>query len=108
MSTIELAGKTYEVDEEGFLLPEEFGRWTEEFAQAYASSEGIDGPLTDEHWKIIYYLQSYFKKFGTAPMVRKLCKDNGLTMKQLYDLFPTGPAKGACKLAGLPAPTGCV
>jgi tRNA 2-thiouridine synthesizing protein E len=106
MPQIELAGKTYEVDEDGFL--QELDKWNEEFAAAYAQSEGIDGPLTEEHWKIINYLRSYFKQFGIAPMIRKLCKDNGIDLKKLYELFPTGPAKGACKLAGLSKPTGCV
>jgi TusE/DsrC/DsvC family sulfur relay protein len=106
MSTIELAGKTYEVDEDGFL--QEPDKWNEEFARAYASTEGIEGPLTEEHLKIINYLRNYFQKFGMAPMIRKLCKDNAIDMKKLNELFPTGPAKGACKLAGLSKPTGCV
>jgi len=83
-------------------------KWSEEFAQAYAYTEGIEGTLTEEQWKIIHYLRDYFQKFGIAPMVRKVCKDNGIDMKKLYELFPTGPAKGACKLAGLSKPTGCV
>ena len=106
MPTIERDGKTYEVDEDGFL--QELDKWSKEFAQAYASTEDIEGTLTEEHWKMIYYLRDYFKQFGIAPMVRKVCKDNGIDMKKLYELFPTGPAKGACKLAGLSKPTGCV
>jgi TusE/DsrC/DsvC family sulfur relay protein len=106
MPTIELSGKTYEVDEDGFL--QELDKWSEEFAQAYASSEGIEGPMTEEHWSMIHYLRDYFKQFGIAPMVRKVLKDNKMDMKKLYELFPTGPAKGACKLAGLSKPTGCV
>ena len=106
MPQIELAGKKYEVDEDGFL--QELEAWNEDFAQAYAKEEGIEGQLTEEHWKIINYLRNYFKQFGIAPMIRKVCKDNGIDMKRLYELFPTGPAKGACKLAGLSKPTGCV
>ena len=106
MPIIELCGKPYEVDEDGFL--QGLDKWSEEFAQAYASSEGIEGPLTEEHWKLIHYLRNYFKQFGIAPMIRKVCKDNGMDLKKLYELFPTGPAKGACKLAGLSKPTGCV
>jgi len=106
MPQIELAGKIYEVDEDGFL--QELDKWTEEFAQAYAHTEEIEGTLTEEHWKLINYLRDYFQKFGIAPMVRKVCKDNAMDMKKLYELFPTGPAKGACKLAGLSKPTGCV
>ncbi len=106
MPTIELAGKTYEVDEDGFL--QELDKWTEEFAQAYAANENIEGPLTEDHWKVINYLREYYKQYGIAPMIRKICKDTGYDMKRLYELFPTGPAKGSCKLAGLSKPTGCV
>ncbi len=106
MPSIELAGRTYEIDEDGFL--QELDKWSREFAQAYAKSEGIEGELTEEHWKIINYLRDYFHEFGIAPMIRKLCKTNGIDSKRLYELFPTGPAKGACKLAGLSKPTGCV
>jgi dissimilatory sulfite reductase related protein len=106
MPTIELAGKTYELDEDGFLL--ELEKWNKEFAQAYANREGIEGPLTDDHWKVIHYLRNYYQLYNVAPMIRKLCKDNGIDMKKLNELFPTGPAKGACKLAGLAKPTGCV
>jgi dissimilatory sulfite reductase related protein len=106
MAKIELAGKEYEVDEDGFL--QELDKWSEEFAQAYASAEDIEGELTEEHWKVINYLRNYYQQFGIAPMIRKICKDLGIDMKKLYELFPTGPAKGACKLAGLAKPTGCV
>lgn len=108
MDTIELAGKTYQVDDEGFLSPDDFGEWKEEFAQAYANSEGIEGPLTEDHWKIIYYLRDYYQKLGIAPMVKKLCKDNGVDMKRFSALFTASPVKEACKLSGLPKPTGCV
>ncbi len=106
MPIIELAGKAYEVDEDGFL--QELDKWNEDFVSNYAKLEGIEGDLTEEHWKIINYLRDYYQKFGIAPMVRKVLKDNGIDMKRLYELFPTGPAKGACKLAGLAKPTGCV
>jgi TusE/DsrC/DsvC family sulfur relay protein len=106
MPTITLAGKAYEVDEDGFL--QELDKWNSDFAQAYAQEEGIEGTLTDEHWKVINYLRDYFQKFGIAPMIRKLCKDTGFDLKKIYTLFPSGPAKGACKLAGLSKPTGCV
>jgi tRNA 2-thiouridine synthesizing protein E len=76
-------------------------------AQGLASQEGI-GELTEDHWKVIRYLNSYYKEFGTAPMIRKVTKETGFDLKTIYKLFPTGPAKGACKLAGLPKPTGCV
>ncbi len=106
MPAITLNGKTYEVDEDGFL--QELDKWSEEFAQEYAKEEGIEGALTDEHWKMIKYLRDYYQQFGIAPMVRKLCKETGFDLKKVYELFPSGPAKGACKLAGLAKPTGCV
>ena len=105
MPTVNLAGKDIEVDEDGFVQnPED---WDEEIAAAMAVDEGIS-ELTDEHWKMINYLRDYYLKFGIAPMIRKLCKDTGFKLKYVYELFPSGPAKGACKLAGLPKPTGCV
>ncbi len=106
MPATELVGKNFEVDEDGFL--KESDKWEEQFAQAYASEEGIKGPLTEEHWKVIHYLRNYYRQFGIAPMIRKLCKETGFDLKKIYQLFPSGPAKGACKLAGLPKPTGCV
>jgi tRNA 2-thiouridine synthesizing protein E len=94
-----------EVDEDGFMAnPDE---WNERVALALASTEGIT-ELTADHWKVINYLRDYYKQYGIAPMIRKLCKETGFTLKQIYDLFPSGPAKGACKVAGLAKPTGCV
>jgi tRNA 2-thiouridine synthesizing protein E len=94
-----------EVDEDGFIVDP--NQWNEDVAKALASTEGID-ELTDEHWSVMNYLRDYYQKFGVAPMIRKLCKETGFPLKKIYDLFPSGPAKGACKLAGLPKPTGCV
>jgi dissimilatory sulfite reductase related protein len=56
----------------------------------------------------VNYLRDYYMKFGVAPMIRKVCKDNNMKLTEIYALFPSGPAKGACKVAGLPKPTGCV
>ena len=100
-----IAGKQVEIDEDGFLVnPED---WNEDVVKAFAALEDVS-ELTEDHWKLIDYLRNYYKQFGIAPMIRKMCKDTGFTLKQIYDLFPSGPAKGACKLAGLPKPTGCV
>ena len=68
----------------------------------------VTGELTEEHWNVINYLREYFLKNQIAPMIRRLCKETGCNIKRIYELFPSGPAKGACKLAGLPKPTGCV
>jgi TusE/DsrC/DsvC family sulfur relay protein len=94
-----------EVDEDGFMaVPED---WNEAVAAAISTTEGVEA-LTEEHWKVVNYLREYFLKFGVAPMIRKLCKETGFKLNKIYELFPSGPAKGACKVAGLPKPTGCV
>jgi len=100
-----IEGRTYEVDEDGFLQEPE--RWNEGVAKDFASTEAVT-ELTEGHWKIINYIRGYYLEFGIAPMIRKLCKETGYKLKEIYELFPSGPAKGACKLAGLPKPTGCV
>ena len=105
MPTLELNGHSYIVDEDGFL--EDPSIWNEEVAKDFAGTEGV-AELTEEHWKLINYLRNYYLQFGIAPMVRKLCKETALPLNRIYELFPSGPAKGACKLAGLPKPTGCV
>ena len=81
--------------------------WNEDVAMALASGEGLD-ELTDQHWKLMTYIRQYHAEYGVAPMVRKLCKETGFKLKEIYGLFPSGPAQGACKVAGLEKPTGCV
>jgi len=93
------------VDEDGFM--QEPDKWDDKVAYALATTENV-ADLTEDHWKVVNYLRDYYKEFGIAPMIRKLCKKTGFTLKEIYDLFPSGPAKGACKVAGLPKPTGCV
>ena len=105
MPVYEVEGRTYDVDEDGFL--QEPDKWNEDVARDFARTEGI-GELTDGHWKVINYIRGYFLQYGIAPMVRKVCKESGYKLNEVYQLFPSGPAKGACKLAGLPKPTGCV
>jgi dissimilatory sulfite reductase related protein len=105
MLKYEVNGRTYTVDEDGFLQEPEI--WDDAVARDFALTEGLED-LTDGHWKVIRYLRNYYLEFGIAPMVRKLSKETGFKLKEIYDLFPSGPAKGACKLAGLPRPTGCV
>ena len=105
MSTVEVKGKKIELDEDGFL--ENPDDWSNDMVEYFAAQEDVSS-LTENHWNVINYLRDYFQKFGVAPMVRKLCKDTGFSLKEIYEMFPSGPAKGACKLAGLPKPTGCV
>lgn len=105
MPIFEVNGKSYEVDEDGFL--EDPSVWTQDVANDFSGGEGVE-ELTEDHWKVINYLRDYYMQFGIAPMIRKLCKETGFKLNKIYELFPSGPAKGACKLAGLPKPTGCV
>ncbi len=105
MPDFEYNGKSVEVDEDGFI--QEPDQWNEELAKALAGTEGVTD-MSEEHWKLVNYLRDYYHQFGIAPMVRKLCKETGIPLKRVYELYPSGPAKGACKVAGLPKPTGCV
>ena len=111
MATIDVAGKTIEVDEEGYLMNRD--DWDEEIATAMAKIDDCD--LSDAHWGVINFLREYYEEYQIAPAVRVLTKAIGKKLgadkgnsKYLYELFPYGPAKQACKYAGLPKPTGCV
>jgi dissimilatory sulfite reductase related protein len=105
MATVTLGGKAIEIDEDGFI--QDPNAWDKAVAEDLAKTEGVTA-MGEEHWKLVNYLRDYYMKFQIAPMVRKLCKETGLDLKKVYELFPSGPAKGACKVAGLPKPTGCV
>jgi TusE/DsrC/DsvC family sulfur relay protein len=106
MATIEHNGSSYNVDEDGFLA-NGMDEWDNNWVDYVKGVEGI-GEMTDEHMKVVTTLQEYYKKNGIAPMVRILSKTTGFPLKRIYELFPSGPGKGACKMAGLPKPTGCV
>ena len=105
MPLFELGSVKVEVDEDGFI--QEMDQWNEEVAKALATTEGV-AEMSEKHWKVVNYLRDYYQKFGIAPMIRKLCKETGFSLKEIYELYPSGPAKGACKVAGLAKPTGCV
>ena len=105
MSMVELGGKQVEVDEDGFIQDPE--NWDEAVAASLAKTEGVE-ELGENHWKLVNYLRDYYMEYSMAPMIRKLCKQTGFSLKEVYEMFPSGPAKGACKVAGLPKPTGCV
>ncbi|MFQ5815227.1 MAG: TusE/DsrC/DsvC family sulfur relay protein [Candidatus Hydrothermarchaeaceae archaeon] len=105
MSEVEFKGVKLELDEDGFIQDPE--KWNEEVAEFLAKGEGIE-QLTEEHWKVIKYLREYYQQYQIAPMIRQLVKATNFELKYIYQLFPAGPAKGACKVAGLPKPTGCV
>jgi tRNA 2-thiouridine synthesizing protein E len=108
---IEVSGKTLETDEEGYLV--NLADWSEEVANQIAKSENVE--MTPNHWEVVNFLREYYNEFQIAPAVRVLTKAIGKKLgadkgnsKYLYELFPYGPAKQACKIAGLPKPTGCV
>jgi len=105
MPTVTHGSVSVEVDADGFMQAP--GAWSREVAAALASTEGV-ASLTEEHWRVVNYLRNYYLEFGVAPMVRRLCKETGCNLQRIFELFPSGPAKGACKVAGLPKPTGCV
>ncbi|MBF0293438.1 MAG: TusE/DsrC/DsvC family sulfur relay protein [Nitrospinae bacterium] len=109
--SFELNGVTYETDEDGYLV--NLDQWNKEVGEYLAKSETLS--MTDAHWEVINFLREYYDEYKIAPMIRILTKaiakklgpDKGNT-KYLYELYPGGPAKQACKIAGLPKPTGCV
>ncbi len=105
MPKTELGGVELEVDEDGFI--QEPDKWNKSIAEDLAKTEEAY-PMSEDHWKVVNYLREYYLEFGIAPPVRMLCKTTGFDQKTIYQLFPSGPAKGACKIAGLAKPTGCV
>lgn len=102
--TVILGGKEIEVDEDGFIQQPDL--WDETVAKDLATQDGI-AEMTDAHWAVVNYIRNYWLKFEIAPLIRRLCKETDLDIDTIYDLFPNGPADGACKIAGLPTPTGC-
>jgi tRNA 2-thiouridine synthesizing protein E len=100
-----LAGMTVDVNEEGFFLRPD--QWTEAMVPGLAREEGI-ADLTDRHWQVIRFMRRQFQENGTGPTVRVLGKTSGVSIKELYQLFPKGPAKVAARIAGIPKPRGCI
>jgi tRNA 2-thiouridine synthesizing protein E len=108
---IEVNGTTYETDEEGYLV--NLAEWNEDIGKAIAVTENVE--MSPSHWEVVNFLRDYYNEYQIAPAVRVLTKAIGKQLgpekgnsKYLYELFPYGPAKQACKIAGLPKPTGCV
>ena len=111
MGTISVGEKNFETDEEGYLV--NLGDWTEDIANHIAKTENIE--MSPNHWEVVNFLRKYYEEYQIAPAVRVLTKAIGKSLgaekgnsQYLYELFPYGPAKQACKIAGLPKPTGCV
>jgi tRNA 2-thiouridine synthesizing protein E len=105
MPTASYAGTEVTVNDEGFFADP--GQWTEAMAPEIAGREGIT-ELTDRHWQVIKFMRHEYDAKGTGPTVRVLGKTSGVPIKELYELFPKGPAKIAAKIAGIPKPRGCI
>ena len=105
MATREIAGITVEIDENGYMA--DHTAWTKAIAEVLAKEEGID-ELTDRHYIVIDFMRKEYEENGTGPSIRKLNKQSGVNTKELYQLFPGGPAKKAALIAGIPKPQGCV
>ena len=106
MPTATIDGVAVAVNDEGFF--EHPDQWTEDMAPSSPRPKGID-PLTDRHWQVIrLHAQGQYADKGTGPTVRVLGKTSGVSVKELYQLFPKGPAKMAAKIAGIPKPRGCI
>ncbi|MFC1769524.1 TusE/DsrC/DsvC family sulfur relay protein [Nitrospirota bacterium] len=111
MPTIEFEGKQVELDDDGYLV--NLDDWAKGIAGILAKEDDME--LTEAHWEVITFLRDYYEKYQIAPMIKILVKEIAKTMgkekgntKYLYELYPAGPAKQACRYAGLPKPTGCV
>jgi tRNA 2-thiouridine synthesizing protein E len=105
MSTTTIATTEVELNDEGFFVDPE--QWTEDMAPELARREGID-ELTDAHWAVLRFVRNEYLTKGTGPTVRMLGKTSGVSVKELYQLFPKGPAKVAARIAGIPKPRGCI
>ena len=105
MTATLIANRTVDIDPEGFLVdPQE---WNEEIAEQIARGAGLP-ELTERHWLVIRFMRERYLATGTAPSIRSLGKESGVPVKELYELFPKGPAKLAAKIGGIPKPKGCI
>jgi dissimilatory sulfite reductase related protein len=93
------------VDPEGFLTDPT--QWDESLAAQIARENGVP-ELTDRHWLVVRFMRDRYLATGAAPSIRSLGKESGVPVKELYQLFPRGPAKLAAKIGGIPKPTGCI
>ena len=105
MTTTLIADAPVEVDAEGFLT--DSAQWNERIAEAIAAENGIP-ELTDRHWLVVRFMRERYLATGNAPSIRSLGKESGVPIKELYQLFPKGPAKLAAKIGGIPKPKGCI
>jgi len=102
---MKIGDRTIELDQDGFMRKP--GLWDDDVAKAIAGDEGID-EMSEQHWSVVRFIRRYWEENDSAPAVRLLCKESGVSVRQVYKLFTSGPARGACRIAGLPKPDGCV
>ncbi|MDQ7778415.1 MAG: TusE/DsrC/DsvC family sulfur relay protein [Planctomycetota bacterium] len=102
---MKIGDKELTFDKEGFL--QEPLLWDQEVARAVASEEGIT-EMSDNHWAIVNFIRKHWEANGAAPPIRQLCQETKVSIREVYKLFKSGPARGACRVAGLPKPDGCV
>ena len=102
-NTIADAGVAF--NDEGFFVDPD--QWDESMVPELARREGIE-PVTDDHWTVIRFMRAEYRSKGSGPSVRMLGKTSGVSVKELYQLFPKGPAKVAARIAGIPKPRGCI
>ena len=100
-----IADAPVDVDAEGFMTDP--GQWNETIAEAIARQYGVP-ELTERHWLVVRFMRERYLSTGNAPSIRALGKESGVPVKELYALFPKGPAKLAAKVGGIPKPTGCI
>jgi len=105
MPTTLIADTPVDLDAEGFLTDP--AQWNEELARAIAAENGIP-ELTDRHWLVVRFMRDRYLQTGSAPSIRSLGKESGVPVKELYELFPKGPAKLAARIGGIPKPRGCI
>lgn len=98
-----IAGKTVQVNEEGYLT--NFSEWNKEIGEALALEAEVN--LTPKHWELINYIQTEVK--NDSPLsIRKIGKSGVVDIKEFYALFPNAPLKTATKIAGVPKPASCI
>ena len=105
MTTATYAGTPVDVDPEGFLTDP--AQWNEGIATDIAAANGIE-EMSERHWLVVNFMRNAYLESGSAPSIRTLGKASGVPIKELYQLFPKGPAKLAAKIAGIPKPRGCI
>lgn len=102
---MQIGEKNIEFDKDGFMVDPQL--WDKAVAAAIAGDEGIE-EISEKQWAVVSFIREYWKENDLAPPVRMICKEVGVSIREIYKLFTSGPARGACRVAGLPKPDGCV